>query len=104
MVIDPAHFGARCKLADGHDGPHQMELGRDEKIANCPTPEYHATHRYCPACPWTEADSMTAAEIAKQKAEGIRNTCADLHNLGVPFDVLEPILRHAERVEAEPNG
>jgi hypothetical protein len=21
---------------------------------NCPTPEYHETHRYCPSCSWTE--------------------------------------------------
>jgi len=21
---------------------------------DCPTPEYHQTHRYCPSCTWTE--------------------------------------------------
>ena len=25
-------------------------------IVLCPTPSYHETHRYCPSCPWTEAD------------------------------------------------
>lgn len=23
---------------------------------DCPTPEYHRTHRYCPSCTWTEAE------------------------------------------------
>lgn len=27
-----------------------------ERIAACPTPVYHETHRYCPSCPWTERD------------------------------------------------
>ncbi len=21
---------------------------------NCPTPEYHETHHYCPSCPWND--------------------------------------------------
>lgn len=29
---------------------------RAAAIAACPTPVYHETHRYCPSCPWTEAD------------------------------------------------
>jgi hypothetical protein len=29
-------------------------MGQCEIEAACPTPEYHATHRYCPSCPWTE--------------------------------------------------
>jgi hypothetical protein len=29
---------------------------RQAQIAACPTPVYHQTHRYCPSCPWTEAD------------------------------------------------
>lgn len=27
---------------------------KEQAIKNCPTPEYHVTHRYCPSCPWTE--------------------------------------------------
>lgn len=23
-------------------------------VADCPTPVFHETHRYCPSCPWTE--------------------------------------------------
>lgn len=25
-----------------------------DAVANCPTPMFHETHRYCPSCPWTE--------------------------------------------------
>lgn len=74
---------------------------RGEKIANCPTPYYHDTHRYCPSCPWTEEDSMTDKERAHKRAERIRDTCADLHGQGhdVPIELLEPILRFADEVD-----
>ncbi len=26
----------------------------NEEVENCPQPYWHKTHRYCPACPWTE--------------------------------------------------
>lgn len=28
-----------------------------QRIADCPMPVFHQTHRYCPACPWTEASA-----------------------------------------------
>lgn len=33
------------------------ERGRQAAIADCPTPVFHTTHRYCPSCPWTEPDA-----------------------------------------------
>lgn len=42
------------------------------RIANCPTPGYHETHRYCPSCPWTEPrptrDDLTGKERAVNDA------------------------------------
>ena len=35
-----------------------------EQIANCPTPEYHSTHRYCPSCPWTEPQEPKIQVVA----------------------------------------
>lgn len=35
------------------DGANAQDL-QDRMIADCPTPIYHETHRYCPSCPWTE--------------------------------------------------
>lgn len=29
---------------------------------DCPTPEYHETHRYCPSCSWTYTESATEAK------------------------------------------
>lgn len=28
--------------------------GNPETFVTCSTPEYHATHRYCPSCDWRE--------------------------------------------------
>lgn len=40
-----------CNKAAPEDDPLKVYA-----IASCPTPVYHETHRYCPSCPWTEAD------------------------------------------------
>lgn len=32
--------------------PSHSHPGGD--VSECPTPEYHETHRYCPSCPWRE--------------------------------------------------
>lgn len=35
-----------------------------EQIADCPTPVYHATHNYCPSCPWTiEVENPPSAVV-----------------------------------------
>lgn len=36
---------------------------------DCPTPQYHETHRYCPSCSWTEdyaEDQLAVAIDAKE--------------------------------------
>lgn len=37
-----------------HGGFPTVDPRARDLIANCPTPMYHDTHRYCPSCPWTE--------------------------------------------------
>lgn len=43
----------------GDDTPPPATLTDEQRraIANCPMPVYHQTHRYCPACPWTEENA-----------------------------------------------
>lgn len=40
---------------------------------NCPTPEYHETHRYCPSCSWTEdyEEDQQAQAIDEKECYGV---------------------------------
>lgn len=40
-----------------HPGAPVGDPERLAAIAACPEPFWHETHRYCPVCPWTEADA-----------------------------------------------
>lgn len=42
-------------------------------MSDCPTPEYHETHRYCPSCDWRDTDHE-AAEHDRRRARGIEAT------------------------------
>ena len=37
-------------------------------MMECPTPQYHRTHRYCPSCPWTEADDAPPCRAVLEHA------------------------------------
>lgn len=45
-----------------HTPPSQEYL---DKVAACPEPGYHQTHRYCPVCPWTELGDPAATSHEK---------------------------------------
>lgn len=50
-LLDPsveAIYDIACELLDT---PEDQELA---VTTQCPTPEYHETHRYCPSCDWHE--------------------------------------------------
>lgn len=64
--------------ADSLEAAHRETTARypteAEKIAACPTPEYHKTHRYCPSCPWQEPQDTPEAGTPS----GSANVIADI--------------------------
>lgn len=40
------------------------------KPEECPEPFWHETHRYCPACTWTEDDSEGTGKQSPAEPQG----------------------------------
>ncbi len=72
-----------------------LDPERVAAVASCATPAYHETHRYCPSCPWTEADREPARCDAPTKG-GARYRDDHLEHL-----VLCPVHRTPEVVLAQ---
>lgn len=47
------------------------------KPEDCPEPYWHETHRYCPACSWTEAPQPPTPEQVARAVEVLRKDGID---------------------------
>jgi DNA modification methylase len=68
---DPVVVARQTSLAEsqaGLNGPSGSPTSpsrRVSTIAECPTPQYHKTHRYCPSCPWAEGKNERTGDRRK---------------------------------------
>lgn len=92
-----------CKAVNAHFG---IDGSR-----NCPTPEFHKTHRYCPSCPWTEPQE-TQVEVVGELPPRLDGTvrywleanqreAVDVKHGVFPLGMVQRWVERAEAAEAE---